>query len=690
MNALSLLLDPGGWFGQRPPFRRHRVRPLAGFAAALLWAATLAASRAAEVGTNQMDLAEMPLEKLMTINVTSVSKKAEKLSESPAAISVLTQDDIRRSGATSLPEALRLIPGLDVAQVDSQQWAISARGFNDVFANKLLVLQDGRSIYTPLFSGVFWQVQDTLMEDIDRIEVIRGPGASLWGANAVNGVINIITKSAKDTQGILITGGGGTEEPGFGGIRYGGKLAEDVYFRVYGKYFYRDDSVRPDGSDARDAWQKGQGGFRIDWDTWERTGNLLTLQGDIYGGRLDQTFATYDPTSPTLAGSVSEAYRVAGGNVLGRWSHEFSETSDFKLQMYYDRTELDPVIFRENRDTYDVDAQHHFTLGRFNDVIWGLGYRLSADRVVNSPTVSLNPDHQTTQLFSAFAQDEITLIEKRLQLTLGARFEHNDYTGFEVQPNGRLLWTPGDRQTIWASISRAVRTPSEAEENIALTQVNSPGSPITIYGNRNFESEELMAYEIGYRVQPCTNLSLDLTAFYNVYHNLRSEEFGPSPTQPPTVLSFPLHLDNKLRGDTYGVEFAPAWQVTEWWRLQPAYTLLKMEIRQNPDSTDPVSVNAIKGQSPQQQFSLRSAMDLPGRVSLDGTLRYVDRLPGFNINSYFALDLRLAWMPHKNLELAVVGQNLISPRHAEFFPTFINSQKTEVPRSVYGKVTWRF
>ncbi|HEX4645825.1 MAG TPA: TonB-dependent receptor plug domain-containing protein, partial [Verrucomicrobiae bacterium] len=371
MNTPPSSLDPGGRFAQRTFSWRRRALLMNGCAAVLLWAATLDTSRAVEIGTNQTDLAEMTLEKLMEIDVTSVSKKAEKLSESPAAISVLTQDDIRRSGATSIPEALRLIPGLDVAQVDSQQWAISARGFNDVFANKLLVLQDGRSVYTPLFSGVFWQVQDTLMEDIDRIEVIRGPGASLWGANAVNGVINIITKSARETQGVLVTGGGGTEEPGFGGVRYGGKLAEDVYFRVYGKYFYRADSVRPDGSDAHDAWQKGQGGFRIDWDTWERTGNLLTLQGDIYGGRLDQIFSTYDPTSPTLSRSVSEAYRVGGGNVLGRWSHQFSENSDLKLQMYYDRTELDPVIFHENRDTYDIDAQHHFTLGRFNDVIWG-------------------------------------------------------------------------------------------------------------------------------------------------------------------------------------------------------------------------------------------------------------------------------------------------------------------------------
>jgi iron complex outermembrane recepter protein len=318
--------------------------------------------------TNETDLTTMPLEKLMEIEVYSASKRAEKLSEAPAAISVITSD-IKRSGAQSIPEALRLVPGLDVAELDAEQWAISARGFNDVFANKLLVLQDGRSVYTPLFSGVFWNVQDALLEDIDRIEVIRGPGASLWGANAVNGVINIITKSAKDTQGLLVSGGGGTVERGFSAVRYGSTLGEDLYFRIYGKYSDRADSVMPNGTDAQDSWQKGQGGFRLDWDKMEKTGNLLTLQGDVYGSLGNQSFNTYAPFNPPLYSQVvhQDDYRTGGGNVLGRWTHEFSDTSDFKLQSYYDRTEQSTLIFKERHDTFDLDLQHHFTLGSWNN-----------------------------------------------------------------------------------------------------------------------------------------------------------------------------------------------------------------------------------------------------------------------------------------------------------------------------------
>lgn len=643
--------------------------------------------------TNQTDLTELPIEKLMDVEVTTVSKKSEKLSESAAAVSVLTQDDIQRSGATSIPEALRLVPGLDVAQVDSQQWAISARGFNDIFANKLLVMQDGRSLYTPLFSGVFWDVQNTPLEDIDRIEVVRGPGASLWGDNAVNGVINIITKDAKDTQGMLVSAGGGNYEQGFGMVRYGGQLDDNVYYRIYGQYFNRGDSADR-SADADDSWQMGQGGFRVDWDASEQ--NKMTLQGDIYGGALNQAFGTFDLASPTLMQEVTDVVHVGGGNVLGRWTYSFSDDSELKLQMYFDRTDRETTVFSEQLDTYDVDLQHTFSVGERNDFVWGLGYRFYADTIGNTPTVALNPNEINSELFSAFAQDEITLIEKRLRLTLGARLEHNDYTGIDFQPNARLLWTPDDRQTVWSAVSRAVRTPSEAEEYIALTQVIPPNAlgtgnpplpyPATILGNQSFESETLIAYELGYRVRPCSGLSLDVTGYFNSYDHLRSEEFGA--VTPPAPV--PITLENLLDGYTYGVEAAPTWQVCDWWRLQPAYTLLKMHLNTDPGSTDPVSVNTIEGESPQQQVSLRSSMDLPQNISFDWTVRYVDRLPAFNINSYVALDVRVAWRPTKKLELAIVGQNLGSSHHAEFSPTFISTQQTEVRASGYGKVTWHF
>ncbi|MDB6064666.1 MAG: ligand-gated TonB-dependent outer rane channel [Pedosphaera sp.] len=638
----------------------------------------------AAIQTNR--LADLSIDELMNIPVTLDTRQPRPLYQSAAAISVLTADDIRRSGAMSIPEALRLVPGLDVARVDSQNWAISARGFNDVFANKLLVMQDGRSIYTPLFSGVFWDVQNPLMEDIDRIEVIRGPGASLWGANAVNGVINIITKSAKETQGFLATAGGGSELNAFGSFQYGGKFGENAYFRVYGQYLNRGDSASPAGGNADDEWQIGQGGFRVDWDASEQ--NLFTLQGDIYGGRLHQTFGTYAPANfPTFSQTVSDDVPVDGGNILGRWAHAFSEDSELKLQLYYDRTERDTAIFQENRDTYDVDLQHHFKAGDRNDFIWGLGYRISADKIRSTPTVSFDPSRQETHLYSAFAQDEITLLTNRLRLTLGTRLEHNDYTGFEVQPNGRLLWTPGGHQTFWGAVSRAIRTPSRAEVSVTLNQPMPPFVVATLQGNPDYKSEELTAYEIGYRVEPLPNVSFDLATFYNVYDHLRSLETG-TPSAPFPVF-IPVQAENKLHGETYGFEASVAWQATGWWRLTPAYSLLKTQIHQDADSTDTTSINLDQGASPQQQFSLRSSMDLPQHVSLDFTLRYVDQLPALNVGSYVAVDVRLGWRPYKNLDLAIVGQNL-GGVHTEFKPTFISTQPTEVRPSVYGKVTWRF
>jgi iron complex outermembrane receptor protein len=360
--------------------------------------------------------------------------------------------------------------------------------------------------------------------------------------------------------------------------------------------------------------------------------------------------------------------------------------------MYYDRTVRDTVIFTERLDTYDIDLQQHFELGERNDFVVGAGYRFSADRLGNSTTLSFNPDHPNSKLFDAFAQDEITLVEKRLRLTLGARLEHNDYTGVEFQPDARLAWTPDERQTIWGAVSRAVRTPSEADEFVTLGQVIPPNAlgpgnppvpvPATIHGNTAFESEVLTAYQLGYRIRPCASLSLDLTGYYNMYDHLRSEEIGPG-------VPVPIILENLLHGETYGIEAAPTWQVCDWWRLQPAYTLLKMHLGKDPGSTDPTSVSTIEGESPQQQFSLRSSMDLPQNISFDLAVRYVDRLPAFNINSYVALDVRVAWRPVKQLELSVVGQNLGSP-HAEFNPTFISTQQTDVRPSVYGKVTWHF
>jgi iron complex outermembrane receptor protein len=406
------------------------------------------------------DLTELSIEDLMKIEITSVSKKAQKISDAAAAIFVITQEDIRRSGVTSIPEALRMAPGVEVARIDANKWAISARGFNSRFANKLLVLMDGRSVYSPLFSGVWWDVQDTMMEDIDRIEVIRGPGATLWGANAVNGVINIITKKAGDTLGGLVTAGGGTEEKGFGALRYGLKPAEDSDFRAYAKYFNRDRSVTSTGADAGDEWDAFRAGFRLDHETSAR--NNFTLQGDYYTGNAGTTYDVASITLPYL-NTFQKKSESAGGNIIGRWNHTFENDSEFSLQAYYDRSDRKDLFAAGVVDTADVDLQYRFKWFGGQEFVLGTGYRFTRDNIANDNELrTADPASRSESLLSAFIQDDITLIDNRLHWVIGSKFEHNGYTGFEVQPNTRLIWTPSTTQSVWGAISRSVRTPSRA------------------------------------------------------------------------------------------------------------------------------------------------------------------------------------------------------------------------------------
>src|SRR3989442_6975817 len=442
-------------------------------------------------------LKKLSIEQLMNLQVTSVSKRPERLSQTASAIQVITQEDIRRSGAASLPEALRLATNLQVAQVDSRQWAISARGFNSTTANKLLVLIDGRTVYTPLFSGVFWDVEEVPLADIDRIEVISGPGATLWGANAVNGVINVITKDAKDTQGLLLSGGGGSEQRGFGTVRYGGPLGSTVHARIYGRGFDRASTLLPNGQDAADDWHLWQGGFRMDWDA--ASVNRVTLQGDLYDGRIGQL----------TAGDVG----VSGGNVMAKWSHTISEGSSLAAQLYYDRTHRHiPGTFGEDLDTYDVDVQHAARLGARQDVVWGLGYRLINDRVANSSMLAFLPPGVARQWFSGFVQDEIALVPNRLHVALGTKIEHNDYVGFEVQPSGRVNWRPSPSGTLWAAVSRALRSPSRIDRELF-----APAQPpYFLAGGPGFHSEEELAYELGYRHQRRA-LALSVAPVYNPY-----------------------------------------------------------------------------------------------------------------------------------------------------------------------------
>ncbi|MCU1239868.1 MAG: ligand-gated TonB-dependent outer rane channel [Candidatus Acidoferrum typicum] len=666
---------------------------LASFAAVLL-----AANLGAQSHQSVPDVTTLSMEDLMNMQVTSVSKRTQKVADAAAAVFVITQEDIRRSGATSIPEALRLVPGLEVARIDENKWAIASRGFNGRFDNKLLVLIDGRSVYTPLFSGVYWNVQDVMLEDIDRIEVIRGPGATLWGANAVNGVINIISKKAKDTQSGVVTAGAGSEERGSGGVRYGSKIG-DTSYRAYGKYFNWGPSLYPTGMTAHDGWDAMRGGFRADWTP--AGANSLTLQGDIYHSKYGETL-----TVPSLNAPYSSTFpnngNYSGGNILGRWNHS-SEGSSMSLQMYYDNTTIaDNSLFVDHQNIFDMDFQHGFHVGDSQQFVWGLGYRSIRDRNDSSFSVSLQPNQVTLNHFSAFVQDEISLVNNRLRLTFGSKFEHNDFTGFEVQPNARLLWTLTPNQSVWTAVSRAVRTPALTEEGLRLNSaVIPPATPtnptpfpavVTVFGSHQFQSEDLLAYELGYRVQVTSSLSADIATFYNRYSNLRTAEPGApfiEGSPAPTDIVIPFVASNKMSGGTYGAELFADWRVAPKWRLVGSYSYLQMNIQKNSDSLDPTPDNP-NGSSPRHQWYLRSSIDLPKHFEHDTTLRFVDHLPSLSIPSYYSLDAHLGWRPVPRVEFSIGGQNLLDNQHLEFIPDFINTAPTVVKRTVYGSMTFKF
>lgn len=638
-------------------------------------------------------LKKLSLEELLNLEVTSVSRQQEKLSEVASAIQVITQEDIKRSGATSLPEALRLAGNIQMGQKNSHDWAISARGFNTDLSNKLLVLVDGRSVYTPLFSGVFWDRQDYLLEDIERIEVISGPGGTLWGANAVNGVINIITKKSSDTQGLFAEVGRGTQLRYFTGLRYGGMIGPNVSYRVYGKYFERDDAVFPNGDDAADSWKMGQTGFRMEASPSEK--NMLTLQGDYYDG--EENISTGSKTD------------VNGGNILGRWSHTFSDDSDIKLQLYYDKTALiQPVpesrnndntivlapggILKDDIDTYDFDFQHSFRLGGRNRIVWGLGYRHTHDEVENAPGLAFDPTVLDRNLFSVFAQDKI-MLAKDLFFTLGTKVEHNDYTGLEFEPRVQIQANIKSEQTLWASVSRAVRMPSRFDRHLRLP---TPGfSPIVenlLIGGVDFESETVIAYELGYRVQVGSKVTSAVSTFYNVYDDVRSTSL--SPPDPVFGLPFPFFYANNLEGETYGLELSITYQPLDWWRLYGTYNLLKADIRVKPNAED--FNNALNETAdPENRFSLRSSMNLLRNMELDAGLRWIDSFqynngstPG-KVESYTELEVRLALHLTPKFEISVVGQNLLHDQHLEYVISGANP-RAEIERSVYGKIACRF
>jgi iron complex outermembrane recepter protein len=638
---------------------------------------------------------DLSIEDLMNVKVTSVAKKVQSLNDAPAAAFVISNEDIKRSGATNIPDALRLAPGLNVARIDSNKWAVSSRGFNGRRANKLLVLVDGRSAYTRSFAGVYWENQDVMMEDVDRIEVIRGPGATLWGANAINGVINIITKSSAKTQGFSFNAGGGNQEQDFGSLRYGMRFGKDTTARAYVKGFNRANNTYTSGGSAGDNWDKVQGGFRVD--SQLDTQDSLTLQGDAYNSNINQN-SVYQQIAPPFSLSQNDTNHTYGGNLLSRWQHTYSSTSDSSLQFYYDTYTRDEASFFEKRDTLDLDFQHRFALLDSHEIVWGLNYRYGNDKFIgkriNNGTIpfNINPTSVNDQVFSGFVQDEMSLINNKLWLTIGSKFEHNDYSGFEGQPSARIMWAPYAQHRLWAGLSRAVRTPARFEQSLsALTSVVPPSTttpPVAVFsqGNPNFRSENVISYEMGYRTSFSKSVSLDVTGFYNDYNDLRQSTRG-TPVFNGAFVTQPVLFTNALEANSYGIEVATVWQMLDWWRWDINYSWLHTQLNRDAKSEIPVS--------PQQRVSLRGAVSPWNNIDMDFWFRYVDtnfaqtQSGTVKIKPYVTLDLRLAYRPIKNLELSLVGQNLLAEKHLEYVNE-IQTLPTAIDRGMYGKISWGF
>lgn len=667
------------------PRRRDRL------AAWVLVALSLCAL-AGLVKADQVDpgsLKGLSLEQLGNIEVTTVSKVPVKLNRTPAAIYVITQEDIRRSGATNIPEVLRLAPGMEVARIDAVKWSIGIRGFGSRLSRGVLVVIDGRNVYSPLYAGVYWEVQDTLMEDIERIEIIRGPGATIWGPNAVNGVINIITKKAKDTRGGLLSAGGGNEQR-FAGFRYGGGNGGNLNYRVYGKMFSRGPEFHHDGKNF-DDWQMGQGGFRMDWELPDK--DTLTLQGDLYKGVIGESLSL----APDVLAAPSIVQRdgeLAGGNLLGRWRHGLKDGSDLQVQVYYDRTSRQEANFVEMRDTFDVDFLHHKTWARRHQLIYGAGIRFSAGETPPVvPAIVFTPPNRTDKLYSAFVQDEMQLLGEGqgLWLTLGSKLVRTDFSGFGAEPSARLLWTSG-RQSWWASVTRALRTPSDIEETFSTSGLVSanPLAILRLTNDGKFAPETLLGYETGYRRLLGGKLHVDLTAFYNRYRDLLSTEaatpFLEASPQPRHYV-IPFSFGNGIYGATSGFEIAPDWRPSARWRLNGSYSCLRMDLNAKPGRRDLSTVRSTEGSSPRHQGVLQSALDLPAGLEFSQVFRYVGALPAQRVAAYTTADVRLSWHRMAGLEFSLIGQNLLQPHHAEYSGD--PGTLVGIKRNIYGAITWR-
>lgn len=634
----------------------------------VLSSASLAAQEPPASGESPSDLASLDLAALMQLEITSVSRRSERLSDAASSVYVITADEIRRSGATNLPEVLRLAPNLDVVHINAMGYAVSARGFINGAANKLLVLIDGRSVYTPLFSGVVWDEQDVLLEDVERIEVISGPGGTLWGVNAVNGVINIITRAAKDTQDTLLTLGGGNRGT-LAALRYGGRAGSSGHFRAHAKYFDVRRSETANGTEKDDAGHRVLAGFRGDW---TRGRDEFSLIGNAYNGAVGQP-----PPGTLSTGAVFTlgVISLSGVNLSAVWKRQLADESTITVQGYFDRTErVVPPTFTERLNLFDLQFIHSLRAGRVHNVSWGAEYRYGVDRVTNSPYVAFLPADLNQKWFALFAQDEIS-IAKQLRLSLGVRSEHNDYTGNEFLPSARLAWRVAPNHLLWTAASRTVRAPSRLDVDIFI-----PGAPpFLLTGGPDVVSEIANVYELGYRGQPASSLTLSATVFHSLYDHLRTQEIAPSRTS--------IFFANEMKGTTSGVEMWASYQPMRNWRLSAGFNGITEEFELEPGSNDFAGLIAQNGRDPRRSWRLRSSLDLPWRSELDVIARRVSRRTNPDVPAYSAVDIRYGWKPRPGMEISVTGQNLLGDGHGEF--TNI-ATRTEIGRGVYVSFVNRF
>ncbi len=675
--------------GRRTAIYQNMRRPIAASLVAVAFAAPLSAHADSPAAMASTDVFEMSIEELGELRVTTVSRRSEPWYRASSALYVITAEDIRRSGFTTLPEILRLAPGVEVARNSSHSWTISIRGFNSDLSNKLLVLIDGRSVYSPLYAGVFWDAQDVVLQDIERIEVISGPGGTLWGANAVNGVINIITRSAAETQGTLVDIGTGNEQRGFVALRHGWQATEDVAARAYVKYSDRDESTLVSGGAAVDDTRMVQAGFRVDWN--RSRSDRVTLQGDAYdaalGSMLRPEFTLGTLPGPDQPGDVD----IGGFNLLARWDRDLDSHGRLQLQAYLDHTSRDiPGTFDEKRDTLDIDFQHELAPGERHRIIWGGGFRVTSDDLDNTTFATFMPAERTDSTFSLFVQDDIELWSEDVVLTAGAKIEHNDYTDWEFQPNLRLGWTLPDRQFLWAAVSRAVRIPARLNTDLELlAPVALPGLPvplyINVYGSDSFEAEELIATELGYRKGFGEDLSFDLALFHHDYDKLQTQETGAPALVPDPLphLLIPATLANNMHGESYGGTLVANWQALDTWRLQLQYAYLEMDLETYPVSSD-TGAPTIAGNSPEHQLAVHSYLELPGELDLFTAVRYVDELPNLGVGDRTAVDVSLGWEPSEAVRLAVTVRNLNDDEHLEFGDSYL------VERSGWVRAVWTF